>query len=320
MAENNLIEVIKNFNNLNIIVIGDIMLDKYIWGKVHRISPEAPIPIVNVKKTEYRVGGAGNVAANLSGLSCQSTILTITGNDNNAKILKDKVLSHNVTPLFEYDDSRCTTVKSRVVAQEQQLVRIDQEITESISTPKTKKLLTKIARSKTPISAIIISDYNKGLLTHSLIQDVIDKFEDIPIIIDPKVRDYKKYRGATVIKPNYKEFCEAIHKENLPLDQFDHYANKLVTDFNFEGLIVTLGENGVYYYNQGRSHTIPTEAHEVYDVSGAGDTFTAAFTASFVITNDFDVSAKIANLAAAVAIEKLGTAAISAQEIIDKIK
>jgi rfaE bifunctional protein kinase chain/domain len=319
MSREQLLEIVDQFDRLNIIVIGDIMLDKYIWGKVNRISPEAPVPVVNIEKTEYRVGGAGNVASNLSKLKCHTSILTITGDDHNSEILATRLKKHNVQALFERDHSRSTTVKSRILAQRQQLVRMDQEKTSPFPDSRTNKLLSLLNSNTHQLDAIILSDYDKGLLTAAFIKKIISTYQEIPVIIDPKARDYARYKGATVIKPNYNEFCDAINKDNLPLNKFDQYAQKLVTDYDFKGLIVTLGERGVYYYDKGNSQIIPTEAHEVYDVSGAGDTFTAAFTASYVISNDFDLSARIGNLASAVAVEKVGTAAVTRKELLAKI-
>jgi len=315
-----LINIVEQFNTLNIVVIGDVMLDKYIWGTVRRISPEAPVPVVRIKNTEYRVGGAGNVASNLSSLKCGSTILSITGSDNNASLLQKQLKKLRVKALLEKDKARCTTVKSRIVAQKQQLIRMDEEITAPFTKHKAKNLISKLSSSIQNIDAIIFSDYGKGLLTKFFIENIIEKFDAIPVIVDPKTRNYKKYAGATIIKPNYKEFCEANNKEDIPFDDFDYYAKQMLNKYNFRGLIVTLGENGVYYHFDGKSKIIPTEAHEVYDVSGAGDTFTAAFTASYVITKDLDSSARIGNLAAAVAVEKVGTATVKKKELIQKIK
>jgi len=319
MSREQLLEIVDQFDRLNIIVIGDIMLDKYIWGKVNRISPEAPVPVVNIEKTEYRVGGAGNVASNLSELKCHASILTITGDDHNSEILATRLRKHNVLPLFEKDHSRSTTVKSRILAQRQQLVRMDQEKTSPFSDSQTNKLLSLLNSHSNQLDAVILSDYDKGLLSENFIKKIISNFRKIPLIIDPKARDYERYKGATVIKPNYQEFCDAINKDQLPLDKFDQFAKKLVDNYDFNGLIVTLGERGVYYYDNGKSRIIPTEAHEVYDVSGAGDTFTAAFTASYVISNDFYLSARIGNLASAVAVEKVGTAAVTRKELLAKI-
>lgn len=319
MENNKLLKIVNNFENLNIAVIGDIMLDKYIWGKVDRVSPEAPVPVVSIKRTEYRVGGAGNVSTNLSSLKCRSIIMSITGSDQYSIILKDHLNKLNVDSLFEEDETRCTTVKSRIVAQKQQLIRMDQEITQTISKNITNKLLSKMDSYLDKLDALIISDYDKGLLSEAFINKIIKKYQSIPIIVDPKVRDYNRYKGATIIKPNYKEFCEANNKDQISFDKFDQFAEQIINRFNFAGLIVTLGKNGVYYFRRGESEIIPTEAHEVYDVSGAGDTFTAAFTASFVITNDLAISARIGNLAAAVAVEKVGTATVTKQELIKKI-
>src|SRR6056297_243052 len=243
MNNHQLLEIIDGFHNLNIVVIGDIMLDKYIWGDVNRISPEAPVPVVNVDRVEYRVGGAGNVATNLAGMSCHSSILAITGNDHNADILEEHLREHNVKALFDKDKKRCTTVKSRIIAQRQQLVRMDNEVIDNFSSRQTEKLLKKITSTGDQIDAIILSDYAKGLLTKNFIQHIIREFNNTPVIIDPKVRNYETYRGATVIKPNYKEFCQAVNKEHISLQDLKKYAAQIVEKFDFAGLIVTLGEN-----------------------------------------------------------------------------
>jgi len=311
-------QIFDNFTNHSIITVGDIMLDKYIWGKVNRISPEAPVPVVNTQETEYRIGGAGNVAANLSALDCNSTLLAVTGEDSNSSLLKKLLNEADITPLFQQDSQRPTTLKSRIVSQQQQLLRIDRERTRAVSDKIIKNSINQV-RNLNKVDALVISDYDKGFVTQELIQKISASFQNIPIVIDPKVRDWEKYRGASIIKPNYKEFCQALNRDEVQLTQLEKYAGEISNKFQFKAIIVTLGENGVFYYTRNDSAILPTQAHEVYDVSGAGDTFTAAFTASYLSTDNIKIAAQIANFASAVAVEKVGTATVSADEILKKI-
>ena len=305
-----------DFASLHLLIAGDLILDHYIWGSVDRISPEAPVPVINVDKKESRLGGAGNVAANLAGLGMKVTLAGICGNDGYQDILLNLCHQKQILPLIKKIDHRQTTVKSRVIAQHQQLVRIDEENREPVPIDISNRLLKDIRQNAGVYDGVILSDYRKGLLTDELIAEILKIFPDKPVIIDPKGYDYKKYHGATAIKPNRKEFANAVRHPELSDEEIEQYARKLVADLQLKGIVITLGEDGVFILDENReSLVIPTKAREVYDVSGAGDTFIAAFTAGLIISNDWFTAAKAANLASGVVVGKIGTATVTIEEI-----
>jgi D-beta-D-heptose 7-phosphate kinase/D-beta-D-heptose 1-phosphate adenosyltransferase len=307
-----------DFSSLHLLIAGDLILDHYIWGSVDRISPEAPVPVINVDKKESRLGGAGNVAANLAGLGMKVTLAGICGNDGYQDILLELCHQKQILPFLRKIDNRRTTVKSRIIAQHQQLVRIDEENREPVPIDISNRLLKDIRQNAGGFDGVILSDYRKGLLTDELIAEILKIFPDKPVIIDPKGYDYKKYHGATAIKPNRKEFTHAVQHLEMKDNEIEKYAQKLVEDLNLKGIVITLGKDGVFILDENReSLVIPTKAREVYDVSGAGDTFIAAFTAGLIISNDWFTAAKAANLASGVVVGKIGTATVTADEIID---
>lgn len=302
--------------SLNILVVGDLIIDNYIWGSVNRISPEAPVPVIQVIKKDYRLGGAGNVAANLASLGTRVTLAGICGDDGFETTIVELCQKAAIDPLLQTSSKRNTTVKSRIIAQHQQLLRIDEENCDPISADETGTLLRRISQNSDRYDGVIVSDYNKGLLTTSFTSDLIRHFQKKPLIVDPKSNDFSKYRGATALKPNRKEFANAIRYPDLTDEEIEHYAKNLVADIDLDGLVITLGEQGVFVLNNAReSMLIPTKAREVFDVSGAGDTFIATFLAGLIISHDWFTAAKAANLASGVVVGKVGTATVTIDEI-----
>jgi len=316
LPKNTLRTLFNDISSLNILVVGDLILDNYIWGSVSRISPEAPVPVVQVKTKENRLGGAGNVAANLASLGSKVTLAGICGDDGHKNVLLELCHQRNIEPLIEEIPSRHTTVKSRVIAQHQQLLRIDEESCEPIQDSAARILYEQIVNNLDNYDGVIISDYNKGFLTAGLTSDILKHFCDKPVIVDPKSNDFSKYHGATTLKPNRKEFANAIRHPDLKDDEIGEYAKKLVSDLKLKGLVITLGDQGVFVLdNNHKSLTVPTKAREVFDVSGAGDTFIATFLAGLILTNNWFTAAKAANLASGVVVAKIGTATVTIDEI-----
>lgn len=313
--------IFQRFRNLNILVVGDLILDQYIWGKVERISPEAPVPVLNVSQKEYRLGGAGNVAANLASLGCQAIVAGVCGEDEGGRHLLQLFEEKQIDPIITKTRHRSTAVKTRVIAQHQQVVRIDEETTAIVPKNLRRELLLNLTDSLKNVDGIILSDYAKGLLTEDLITELIRRIRPKPVLIDPKGYQYKKYHGATAIKPNFREFSLAVHHPEMARRDLEPYARKMVQDLALQGLIVTLGEEGVFILdNQGSAHWTPTHAREVYDVSGAGDTFMAAFTATLIASGDWLIAAQAANLASGIAVGKVGTATVTTDEIFRNYK
>ncbi|MEI6738210.1 MAG: D-glycero-beta-D-manno-heptose-7-phosphate kinase [Pseudomonadota bacterium] len=300
-------------NNARVLVVGDVMLDRYWFGEVSRISPEAPVPIVHVKKTEERPGGAANVARNIASLGGKATLLSVIGDDEAGRVLADLLINEHVATHFHKDASQPTTVKLRVIGRQQQLMRIDFE------TPPSREVLEdKLDDFESMVDAhdiVILSDYGKGGLTH--VTKMIDaaKRHGKRIVIDPKGDDYSKYRGATLLTPNRSEFREVMGKWRDATD-LEARAAKLREDLSLEALLVTRSEEGMSLFTKFGAMHEPTQAREVFDVSGAGDTVIATIGLMLAAGVEMGASVKIANRAASVVVGKLGTATVSRAELV----
>ncbi len=298
--------------NARVLVVGDVMLDRYWFGDVSRISPEAPVPIVHVKKTEERPGGAANVARNIASLGGQATLLSVVGDDEAGRTLAELLVKENVATHFHTDASLPTTVKLRVFGRQQQLMRIDFE-----TLPSREVLEDKLDDFESMVDAhdmVILSDYGKGGLTH--VTKMIDaaKRHGKRIMIDPKGDDYSKYRGATLLTPNRGEFREVMGKWRDESD-LEARAAKLRDDLSLDALLVTRSEEGMSLFTAVGAMHEPTQAREVFDVSGAGDTVIATIGLMLAAGVDMANAVKIANRAAGVVVGKLGTATVSRAEL-----
>ncbi len=319
-------DLFDKFNGLRILVIGDVMLDAYVMGKVNRISPEAPVPIVSLENEDARIGGAGNVALNLLALGAKPIICGVIGEDSSG----DKLLN-----LFEKNGIstdglvksmvRKTTVKTRVISNKQQLLRIDSESTFPLLESEEIKLNNTIQNIiNQGIDGIIFEDYNKGVLTDSIIQNTIKiaKEKDIPTAVDPKKENFLSYKGVSLFKPNLKEL-----KEGLNLN-FDFNTNKELFEKGIELLeeklqneisFVTLSENGVFIKNQTEKYYVPAHMRSISDVSGAGDTVIAVATLCLISGASTKQIAEISNLAGGLVCEKSGVVSISKNELLKEV-
>ena len=303
------------------LVIGDFMLDQYIFGDVERISPEAPVPVIKKNKLLNRIGGAGNVALNLLGLGIKPILVGNIGNDNNGKILSSLLKEHNLSTKGLIKENRATTTKTRIMAGHHQIARIDEEqISVSPSEISIKKIIKHINSDP---SCIVISDYNKGFLSTSLLKKIIQQAnrKKIPVIIDPKGKDIDKYEGATLITPNRKEAMELTGLTNFNEDLLGTALKKLSKKYKINSIVLTQGEDGISHITPRKIATYPAiTSKQVYDVSGAGDTVIATLAACIIAKLDFADSFKLANLAAGIVISKLGTVPIKNQELLDEIE
>jgi rfaE bifunctional protein kinase chain/domain len=319
-------DLFDEFNGLRILVIGDVMLDAYVMGKVNRISPEAPVPIVSLENEDARIGGAGNVALNLLALGAKPIICGVIGEDSSG----DKLLN-----LFEKNGIstdglvksmvRKTTVKTRVISNKQQLLRIDSESTFPLLESEEIKLNNTIQNIiNQGIDGIIFEDYNKGVLTDSVIQNTIKiaKEKDIPTAVDPKKENFLSYKGVSLFKPNLKEL-----KEGLNLN-FDFNTNKELFEKGIELLeeklqneisFVTLSENGVFIKNQTEKYYVPAHMRSISDVSGAGDTVIAVATLCLISGASTKQIAEISNLAGGLVCEKSGVVSISKNDLLKEV-
>jgi D-beta-D-heptose 7-phosphate kinase/D-beta-D-heptose 1-phosphate adenosyltransferase len=304
----------------HILVIGDLMIDEYLWGNVERISPEAPVQVVEVQREAYALGGAGNVVHNLASLGAEVYIAGVVGNEASAQLLKSKfkALGVNVDGLLE-DPSRPTIKKTRIFALSQQVLRIDREDRRPIEPYWEQRIISQATDNIEKFDGIVISDYLKGVVTSSLLKQIIDlgKKHDKPVIIDPKGLDFTKYAGATVITPNLKEASFASQTELDSQAEVVKAAEKLLKQLQLQAILITRGADGLTLLTQGGSvQHIPARAREVYDVAGAGDTVSAVMGLGICSGLDFGQSAALANLAAGIVVGKVGVATVSKEEIL----
>ncbi len=310
-----MIDILDKIKNARILVLGDVMLDRYWWGSVNRISPEAPVPIVQMEKTSLVAGGAANVAVNLVGLGVQTHLIGIKGNDAEGKALDDVldttgISEHTIFPL----EGRRTSIKTRIVAHSQHVVRIDSETTAPISTEQADDVFAAVEKSLGECNAVIISDYAKGLLTDELLTKTIASARSSgkPVLVDPKGRDFAKYRGATVITPNKREAADAasidVHAPNAVTE-----AGRILTDkYDLEALLITEGEDGMTLFERGHAVArLPASALKVFDVTGAGDTVIATFAAAAAAGATLTEAAELANIAAGIVVGTIGTTGIT---------
>ncbi|MES1982528.1 MAG: D-glycero-beta-D-manno-heptose-7-phosphate kinase [Pseudomonadota bacterium] len=306
-----------SFTNARILVIGDVMLDRYWFGDVQRISPEAPVPVLKVARVEERPGGAANVARNVAALGAQCILLSVVGEDE-AGIRLEQLLAEqaNVTALLQRDETISTTIKLRAVARQQQLLRIDFE-----THPSHEMLNAKLAdfRAQLPqADVVILSDYGKGGLTHIAEMIKLARLAGKPVLADPKGEDYARYRGATLLTPNRSEFRQVAGGWKDEAELTDK-AERLRAELQLEALLVTRSEDGMSLY---RAHEVRHEAalaREVYDVSGAGDTVIATIATMLASGADLPAAVAIANRAAGIVVGKLGTAVVSRDEILSDL-
>lgn len=305
--------IFESFNGLNILVIGDVMIDSYIWGKVDRISPEAPVPVVVLKKSEERLGGAGNVILNIKALGANPIICSYIGNDIKGKrfleILDEEGISKE--GLLQ-SDHRPTTVKTRIIGNNHQMLRVDEETEEDINAAEEKALLERIEAliAEKDIAAVVFQDYNKGVISEQLIQTVVSTCteKNIPVIADPKKKNFLAYKNITLFKPNLKELTEGLHLSKAPADktELDIAAKQLHAQLNNKTTLITLSDKGIYYSENGSSDIVTGEKIDVSDVSGAGDTVISVVAVCIALDVDINTTSKLANLAGGQVCEKVG--------------
>lgn len=318
-------EIVSRFDSANIMVIGDLILDEFIWGDVSRISPEAPVPVVLTQQETFKLGGACNVACNVSALGGNSYIVGITGKDDLAEKLGQFLKEKNInTDGVIVDANRRTTLKTRVVARQrnQQVVRIDKEITSDIDSYTLDKLISKIQKMVEKVDAIILEDYGKGVIIPALLKKVLEiaQINGKKVIVDPKKHHFDYYKGVTLITPNKSELEGATGIRIQSRESLEEAGKKLLSDLNCQALLVTLGEAGMYLFENGGSVVeIESVAQEVFDVSGAGDTVVSSFTQSLISGASLTQAALISNFAAGFVVAKFGTEVVTKEELITQI-
>lgn len=307
-----------DFSGSTVLVIGDVILDKYYYGKVTRISPEAPVPVVKVIRETFTPGGSGNVVNNINGLGAKSFHISLTGKDENAGTLKEILGKLNIDNKLIATD-KPTVTKIRVIGEHQQVVRLDFEEKYEIDKSISNKIITAIDIAIDKAGAIVISDYGKGICTPEICEYIIHNasIKGIPVIVDPKGHDWTKYKNATMITPNVKELGEAAGREIPNEDhEIEKYGSQIINEYSLNNLLVTRSDKGMTLITKEIAHHIPTTAQEVYDVSGAGDTVIATLAVGLAGKLSVIDSADLANRAAGIVVGKFGTAPIELDELI----
>ena len=318
-------ELFKSFANLNVLIIGDVMIDNYIWGKVNRLSPEAPVPIVSVQQKEMRLGGAANVALNIQALGANPILCSVIGADLEGNAFLDLLKKQKLSPKgILKSRQRPTTIKTRIIGNNHQLVRVDEESEEDITPNETQNLLTLINYiiHHDKIDVIIFEDYNKGLITPKLIQKVVElaKQKSIPVCVDPKKKNFNAYKMVTLFKPNLREL-----KEGLKLDADDMSISelqKIVSSYRVKqkinSILVTLAEKGVIINTRTTKAHIPAHIRKIADVSGAGDTVISVAALCEAMQCDPILTAALANLAGGLVCEEVGVVPINKSRFLEE--
>jgi rfaE bifunctional protein kinase chain/domain len=319
----NFAALFSSFTNTKVAIIGDVMLDTYWWGNVERISPEAPVPVVALKKKELRVGGAANVALNSVSLGAQTTIISVVGKDDDGKELL-KLLEENQinTSHIIQSEKRITTNKTRVMSRNQQMMRLDAEVTTDLDKELEDLLLKEVkdyfATHKPDI--LIFEDYNKGVLTARVIAELIQlcKEYDVVTSVDPKKKNFLAFKGVTIFKPNLKEVKEGLNllTDNIDLSSLAEMHKTLQQHLQHKISFITLSEKGVFYQKDDERKIIPTHIRNIADVSGAGDTVIAVASLVYAATKDMHLAAEMANIAGGLVCEEVGTAAIDKEKLL----
>jgi rfaE bifunctional protein kinase chain/domain len=301
-----------------IVVIGDAMLDVYLSGDVERISPEAPVPVVRVRDRKYALGGAANVAQNVVAIGARCDLVATVGDDSAGVLLRDTLHRAAVGDGSLVTVSRCTTQKTRVVARSQQLLRVDEEEDVDLDDASTTRVLEAVRDAVANADAVVLEDYNKGVLVPAVIREAIDaaNTRKLPVVVDPKFRNFFAYRGATVFKPNRREL-EAALGAAVDVDHPDAVPATLQR-LGVEHILLTLGDRGMALFSSdGEVARVPTVAREVYDVVGAGDTVTAYVASMMAVGASVLEAAVVANIAAGIEVSKLGAVSVTAAEVLD---
>ncbi len=320
MVRKKLQKIIERFSSAKILVVGDIMLDEFVWGKVSRISPEAPIPVVEVSSETAVPGGAGNVAVNVGSLGADVNLAGVIGDDAEARILKRELKVRGVVSSgLIVDKSRPTTLKRRIIADNQQVVRMDREEVREVNTALCEKIIDYCRSVISDVNGIIISDYGKGAVTKKLVRELrkLKKKGHLPIAVDPKTGHFDRYSWVTVITPNRHEVEESQHVLIENEKMLIEAGRNLLRELGCSAILITRGEEGMSLFEKNGSIThVPAVAREVYDVTGAGDTVTSTLALSLSCGATMKEAAIISNYAAAVVVGKRGTATVTRDELL----
>lgn len=315
--------LIERFNKARVLVIGDLIMDHFIWGKVKRISPEAPVPVVEVTSEDLMLGGSANVANNISSLGGMAMVAGVVGNDyDGGKLIKSLRSKGLPTSGVITDSRRPTTIKTRIIAHNQQVVRFDREKLDKIGPSTSAKVLNYIKKAVKTIDVVVISDYAKGLITEGLVQETrtLCKKYGKPIAVDPKVEHFGYYAGVSIVTPNNLEASFASGVEITDSKSLHKAGEILFNRLGCDALLITRGEHGMSLFEPHSDVHVPTVAQEVYDVSGAGDTVIGVLALALAAGANFREAAVLANFAAGVVVGKIGTATVTKAELKEAVR
>jgi rfaE bifunctional protein kinase chain/domain len=320
-------EVVKSFSKLNVLIIGDVILDSYLWGRVERISPEAPVPIISVTKRENRLGGAANVAINIQSLGAIPILCSIIGDDFHSKTFTEIMRAMKMsTDGIYHSENRKTTVKTRVIGNNHQMLRVDEEIDDEVSASDRNQLFIRISSiiESKKIDVIIFEDYDKGVISKSLIEHVTElaKKKKVPVAVDPKKRNFNNYKNITLLKPNLKELREGMKLdiEKFDIGEIQKAAEKLSKNNSVDTVLITLSEQGAFVYNRGEQEHVHAHIRNVADVSGAGDTVISVAALCLALGLSPSAIAALSNLAGGIVCEKVGVVPIEKAQLINEAK
>ena len=317
--------VLGQLSGRNIVVLGDVMLDEFIWGDVSRISPEAPVPVVDIRRESTHLGGAANVLANLLALGANACVIGVIGRDFAGERIRSSVREKSALQrddLLIADDSRPTTIKTRIIAHNQMVVRADREHRGAVNGDTEARIIAAVKSALEVAHALIVSDYDKGVITPRILAEVLPSaYGRMPVLIDPKLRNFDAYRPATLVTPNHYEALQVTNLEEDSDGTLQTAAKKIRARLGCDAVLITRGEQGMMLVEGNRDPVfVETAAREVYDVTGAGDTVVATLAAALAAGASMTEAAVLANQAAGIVVGKLGTATASAQEILETIQ
>ena len=315
-------QILSRARTCRIAVLGDVMLDEFIWGEVTRISPEAPVPVVNVQRESTRLGGAANVLANVAALGAAATVVGIVGKDSAADKLRASLRTNNLAQAVDsliIDEKRPTTIKTRIIAHHQMVVRADRELRTHVNGQVEARIIDTVKQVISTADALVISDYDKGVITPRVLSEVLPvAYQRIPVLVDPKIRNFDSYRPATLVTPNHHEALRLTASEEDTDQGLKIAAQKIRERLSCDAVLITRGERGMMLAEGDRDPIyVETAAREVFDVTGAGDTVIAMLATALAAGASMKEAAVLANHAAGIVVARLGTATASAGEVIN---
>ena len=313
-------EILQNLRDRYVLVLGDVMLDEFVWGDVTRISPEAPVPVVDVRRESIHLGGAANVLANLVALGARGAVVGVVGNDAAGRKLQTGLRDLGVHDQYLLvDESRPSTTKTRIIAHSQLVVRADRESRNPVTGKLEEKIVTCLKEALTQADAFVVSDYDKGVVTPGILREILPvAYEQAPVLVDPKLRNFNAYRPATLVTPNHLEALRMSDTEDHSDDGSHHAAKVIREKLGCDAVLITRGDRGMMLLEgDGQPVYVETAAREVYDVTGAGDTVIATLAGALATGATMFEAATLANHAAGIVVGKVGTATATAAELLD---